>query len=63
MSAASLATVWSSPDVRAQVWGTIQIVENIGKLTLDPILLRIFAASLSFSETWMGLPFFVAAVR
>ncbi|PSR81236.1 hypothetical protein BD289DRAFT_43846 [Coniella lustricola] len=57
----SLVTAWTDEDTRASTFGFAQIVEGIGRMCGDPILLRIFAATLSMSRAWQGLPFYVAA--
>jgi hypothetical protein len=62
VSTLSLVTSWSNENMRARVYGVIQIVENIGKLSAEPLLLNIFAAALKFPKFWLGLPFFTAAV-
>lgn len=59
----SLVTAWTDEDTRASTFGFAQIVEGIGRMCGDPILLRIFARSMTMEGTMMGLPFFVAAVR
>jgi hypothetical protein len=58
-----LTTLWTSEDIRARVFSIIQIVENIGKLSAEPILLKIFALSLHLEGFWLGLPFLTVAVR
>lgn len=56
-------TRWTDSTVRAGVFSLVQIVENIGKLTAELILLRIFAASISYGGKWLAIPFYVTAVR
>lgn len=58
----SLVTAWTDEDTRASTFGFAQIVEGIGRMCGDPILLRIFARSMRMEGVMMGLPFFVAAV-
>lgn len=59
----SLVTAWTDEDTRASTFGFAQIVEGIGRMCGDPILLRIFARTMSMDGVLRGLPFFVAAVR
>lgn len=59
----SLVTAWTDEDTRASTFGIAQVVEGIGRMCGDPILLRIFATSMGMKGVIMGLPFFVAAVR
>lgn len=58
----SLVTAWTDEGTRASTFGFAQIVEGIGRMCGDPILLRIFARSMTMEGTLMGLPFFAAAV-
>lgn len=58
----SLVTSWTSEDIRARTFAIAQIVENIGRMCLDPVLLKVFAVSLHWKAFWVGTPFFVAAV-
>lgn len=58
----SLITVWTDEDVRASTFGIAQIVEATGRMCGDPILLKIFGASLQWEGLLSGLPFFVASV-
>ena len=62
VSTLSLITAWADQDVRARVFSLTTIAENAGKLCAEPILLKIFAHSLSLPKYWLGLPFFTAAV-
>ncbi|KAF3771127.1 hypothetical protein M406DRAFT_105645 [Cryphonectria parasitica EP155] len=57
----SLITAWTDEDTRASTFGFAQIVEGIGRMCGDPILLRVFAASMGVSGVLRGLPFFFAA--
>lgn len=59
----SLVTAWTDEDTRASTFGFAQVVEGVGRMCGDPILLRIFARSMGLEGVMMGLPFFVAAVR
>jgi len=59
----SLVTAWTDEKVRARTFAVAQIVENIGRMCLDPALLKIFAVSLHLQGVWLGTPFYVAAVR
>lgn len=59
----SLITAWTDEETRASTFGFAQIVEGIGRMCGDPILLRIFARSMGLDGILMGLPFFVASVR
>ena len=59
----SLVSSWVDDDMRARVYGVIQIVENVGMLVAEPLLQSIFAASLKLSRSWSSLVFLVAAVR
>lgn len=63
VSTLALVTHWTGSAVRARVFGLVQIVENIGKLAAEPIMLRIFAASLPLGGPWLAMPFYVSAVR
>lgn len=58
----SLITSWTDEDTRASTFGIAQIVEGIGRMCGDPILLRIFAKSMRMEGLLQGLPFYVAAV-
>ena len=58
----SLVSSWVGDDMRARVYGVIQIVENVGMLVAEPLLQSIFAASLKLSRPWSSLVFLVAAV-
>lgn len=58
----SLVTAWTDEDTRASTFGLAQIVEGIGRICGDPMLLRIFARSMRMEGVIQGLPFFVAAV-
>ncbi|KAK7715902.1 hypothetical protein SLS63_011241 [Diaporthe eres] len=58
----SLVTSWTDEDTRASTFGIAQIVEGIGRMCGDPILLRIFAKSMRMDGLLQGLPFYVAAV-
>ncbi len=58
----SLITVWTPEDLRARTFAIAQIVEHGGRMCADPLLLRIFGASLHLDGVWPGLPFLVAAV-
>ncbi|KAK2602902.1 hypothetical protein N8I77_009401 [Diaporthe amygdali] len=58
----SLITSWTDEDTRASTFGVAQIVEGIGRMCGDPILLRIFAKSMRMEGILQGLPFYVAAV-
>lgn len=58
----SLVTSWTDEDTRASTFGLAQIVEGIGRICGDPMLLRIFARSMRMEGIVQGLPFFVAAV-
>ena len=62
VSTLSLVTVWAGENIRARVFGLIQIIENLGKLCAEPFLMKVFAASLELPEYWLGLPFFTTAV-
>lgn len=62
MAVLSLITAWTDEDTRASTFGVAQIVEGIGRLCGDPMLLRIFARSIRMEGVIQGLPFFVAAV-
>lgn len=57
----SLVTAWTDEDTRASTFGLAQIVEGIGRICGDPMLLRIFARSMRMEGVIQGLPFFVAA--
>lgn len=58
----SLVTAWTDEDTRASTFGLAQVVEGVGRMCGDPILLRIFATSMGMDGVLMGLPFFIAAV-
>ena len=55
-------TPWVDGSSRAQLYGVIQIIENIGMLVSEPLLQNVFAASLRLPEAWHSLVFYVAAV-
>ncbi|KUI59808.1 hypothetical protein VP1G_06988 [Cytospora mali] len=57
----SLITAWTDEDTRASTFGVAQIVEGIGRICGDPMLLRIFARSMRMEGVIQGLPFFVAS--
>ncbi|CAN8096018.1 unnamed protein product [Discula destructiva] len=57
----SLITAWTDEDTRASTFGFAQVVEGVGRMCGDPILLGIFAQAMDFKGVMMGLPFFVAA--
>ena len=59
----SLVTSWVESEMRARLYGSIQIIENIGLLVAEPFLQTILAASLKLPKFASSLPFFVAAVR
>ncbi|POS79233.1 hypothetical protein DHEL01_v202356 [Diaporthe helianthi] len=58
----SLITSWTDEDTRASTFGIAQIVEGVGRMAGDPILLRIFARSMRMDGILQGLPFYLAAV-
>ncbi|ORY56601.1 major facilitator superfamily domain-containing protein [Pseudomassariella vexata] len=57
----SIVSSWTTDNVRARVFSIAQLLENTGRMASDPMLLRIFAASIPLGGFWQGLPFFVAA--
>ncbi len=59
----SLITVWTPEALRARTFAVAQIVENLGRMCADPLLLRAFGASIHLDGIWPGMPFFVATVR
>lgn len=61
VSILALVTSWASDDIRARLYGVIQIIENAGMLMAEPLLQNIFAASLKLSKAWSSLTFIVAA--
>jgi len=58
----SLITIWTPDDIRARTFSIAQIVENVGRMSADPLLLRILGGCLHLDGIWPGMPFFVAAV-
>lgn len=62
VSLLSLITAWAGAGIRARAFGVVQIVENIGKLCAEPLLMNVLAASFNLLRLWLGLPFFIAAV-
>lgn len=58
----SLVTIWTNEDVRARTFAIAQLVEIVGRICADPLLLKFFAISLQDKGFWSGLPFFIAAV-
>jgi hypothetical protein len=59
----SLTTSWVNKDTKGGFYGVIAIIENIGYLTMEPLLQSVFAATLKLPSFWLGIPFFLAAVR
>lgn len=53
---------WITEDEKSTVYAAITVFECIGHAFIDPSMQQIFAASLSLSEVWLAMPFFVAAV-
>lgn len=54
----------SLPDpAKATAYACITVLESLGHAVGDPGMQYIFAASMNFGGVWMGMPFFVAAVR
>jgi hypothetical protein len=59
----SFATWLPEQHVRAQFYGVIQVLENVGYLVAAPTLQGVWASALVLPEQWLMLPFIVAAVR
>ncbi|KAI1768675.1 major facilitator superfamily domain-containing protein [Hypoxylon sp. FL1150] len=57
----SLLADWIHDKIRARTLATTQVVENLGKLCAEPLLLKAYAASLPLTGFWRGLPFFLGA--
>lgn len=58
----SFATSLVETSIRAQLYGVIQIMENIGFLMASPILQGSWARALDLQGRWLPLPFLVVAV-
>jgi hypothetical protein len=58
----SFATSLAEKGLRAQLYGVIQIMENIGYLMASPTLQTVWASALNLQGPWLPLPFLVVAV-
>ena len=58
----SLATTWFPEQLRARLYSTIFLVEQLGMLVGDPLLQNVFASALKLSWFWHGLPFLCSGV-
>ena len=58
----SLVTSWFPEQLRARLYSTIFLVEQLGMLLGEPLLQNVFASALEFSRFWHGLPFLCSGV-
>ena len=59
----SLITTWFPPNLRARLYSTVFLVEQLGMLVGEPLLQNILASALDLPRFWLGLPFFCSGVR
>ena len=58
----SLVTTWFPEQLRARLYSTIFLVEQLGMLVGEPLLQNLFASALKLSRFWHGLPFLCSGV-
>ena len=58
----SLVTTWFPEQLRARLYSTIFLVEQLGMLSGEPLLQNVFASALELSRFWHGLPFLCSGV-